>query len=37
MDRYAVTTTVFIEATDPGEAALIVERDVAGRFDNTGP
>lgn len=34
MDRYAVTTTVFVEAADAGEAALIVEREFAGRFDN---
>lgn len=34
MDRYAVTTTVFVEAADAGEAALIVERELAARFDN---
>jgi hypothetical protein len=32
--RFGVTTTVFVEAADAGEAALIVERDLAGRFDN---
>lgn len=34
MVRYAVTTTVFVEAADAGEAALMVERDLAGRFDS---
>ena len=34
MVRYAVTTSVFVDATDADEAALIVERDLAGRFDN---
>lgn len=33
MVRYAVTTTVFVEAADAREAALMFERDVAGRFD----
>jgi hypothetical protein len=33
LQRFGVTTTVFVEATDVGEAALIVERDLAGRFD----
>lgn len=32
--RYAVTTVIFVEATAEDEAALIVERDLAGRFDN---
>ena len=34
MVRYAVTTTVFVEAADAGEAALVIERDLAGRFDS---
>jgi hypothetical protein len=34
MTRFAVTTTILVEAVDAGEAALIVERDLAGRFDN---
>lgn len=34
LQRFSVTTTVFVDATDAGEAALIVERDFAGRFDN---
>lgn len=34
MQRFGVTTTVFVEAVNPGEAALVVERDLAGRFDN---
>ena len=32
--RFGVTTTVFADAADASEAALIVERDLAGRFDN---
>jgi len=32
--RFGVTTTVFVDAADAGEAALIIERDVAGRFDS---
>ena len=32
--RFGVTTTVFVDATDAGEAALIIERDLAGRFDS---
>ncbi len=32
--RFGVTTTVFVEATDAGEAVLIIERDLAGRFAN---
>jgi hypothetical protein len=32
--RFGVTTTVFVEATDAGEAALIIERDLAGRFNS---
>jgi hypothetical protein len=31
--RFSVTTTVFVNAADAGEAALIIERDLAGRFD----
>lgn len=34
LQRFGVTTTVFVDATDAGEAALIVERDLAGRFDS---
>lgn len=34
MDRYAVTITVFVQAANAGEAALIIERNLAGRFDN---
>ena len=32
--RFGVATTVFVEAFDAAEAALVVERDLAGRFDN---
>lgn len=32
--RFAVTTTAFINAADADEAALILERALAGRFDN---
>jgi len=32
--RFGVTTLVFVDAADPGEAGLAVERDLAGRFDN---
>ena len=34
LQRFGVTTTVFVDATDAGEAALIIERDLAGRFDS---
>ena len=34
MVRYAVTTAIFVDAADAGEAALIIERDLAGRFDS---
>ncbi len=34
LQRFGVTTTVFVQATEAGEAALIVERALAGRFDN---
>lgn len=34
MDRYAVTTTIFVEAAELSEAALIIERDLAGRFNS---
>jgi hypothetical protein len=34
LQLFGVTTTVFVEAADAGEAALVVERDLAGRFDN---
>ena len=33
MARFAVTVTIFVGATDSQEAALIVERLLAGRFD----
>ncbi len=32
--RFGVTTTVFVNAADAGEAALVIERDLAGRFDS---
>ena len=32
--RFGVTTTVFVNAVDADEAALIIERDLAGRFDS---
>jgi hypothetical protein len=32
--RFGVTTTIFVDAADAGEAALIIERDFAGRFDS---
>lgn len=32
--RFGVTTMVFVEAADASEAAVIVERGLAGRFDN---
>lgn len=32
--RFGVTTTVFVNAEDAGEAALILERALAGRFDS---
>ena len=31
---YAVTTTIFVDAAEPGEAALMIERDLAGKFDS---
>lgn len=34
MTRFGVTTIIFVEAADAGEAARMVERDVAGRFDS---
>ena len=34
LQRFGVTSTVFVDATDSGEAALIIERDLAGRFDS---
>ena len=34
IQRFGVTTTVFVNATDAGEAALIIERDLAARFDS---
>ena len=34
MARYAVTTTVFVHAAHAGEAGLIIERSLAGTFDN---
>lgn len=34
MVRYGVTTTIFVEAADVGGAALIIERDLAGRLDS---
>ncbi len=32
--RFVVTTTIFVEMPEPREAALIIERDLALRFDN---
>lgn len=32
LQRFGVTTTVFVDATDAGEAALILERDFAGHY-----
>jgi hypothetical protein len=34
IQRFGVSTTIFVDATDPQEAALIIERDLAGRFDS---
>jgi hypothetical protein len=34
LQRFGVPTTVFVDATDAGEASLIIERDLAGRFDS---
>jgi hypothetical protein len=34
LQRFGVTTTVFVDATDAGEAALSIERDLAGRFES---
>jgi hypothetical protein len=34
LQRFRVTTTVLVDATDAGEAALIIERDLAGRFES---
>jgi hypothetical protein len=34
MTRCAVTTTIYVDATDEDEAALIIERFLAGRFDS---
>jgi hypothetical protein len=34
IQRFGVTTTIFVDAVDAGEAALIIERDLAGRFDS---
>ena len=34
LQRFGVTTTVFVDASDAREAALIIERDLAGRFDS---
>ena len=33
LQRFGVTTTVFVDAVDASEASLLVERDLAGRFD----
>ena len=33
MQRFGVTTTVFVDAADADEGALLVERDLAGRMD----
>lgn len=33
-ERFGVTTTIFVHAADADEAALIVERLLAGRFDS---
>jgi DNA-directed RNA polymerase subunit RPC12/RpoP len=34
LQRFRATTTAFVNAADAGEAALIIERDLAGRFDS---
>jgi hypothetical protein len=34
IQRFGVTTTVFVDAAHAGEAALIIERDFAGRFES---
>ena len=34
VQRFGVMSTVFVEDADAGEAALIIERDLAGRFDS---
>ncbi|WP_187399295.1 hypothetical protein [Bradyrhizobium paxllaeri] len=33
-NRYAVTVTVFVDATSEGDASLILERECAGKFDS---
>lgn len=34
LERYAVTLTVWVNATDEDEAQLILERHLAGSFDS---
>jgi len=34
ISRFEVTVTVLVEATAEDEAALIVERELAGKFDS---
>ena len=34
LQRFGVTTSVYVDAADAGEAALILERHLAGRFDS---
>ncbi len=34
MVRYAVTTMIFVEAADANDAALVIERDLAGCSDS---
>ncbi|MDQ3913758.1 MAG: hypothetical protein M3285_01055 [Actinomycetota bacterium] len=34
VERFAVTTNVYVDASDPDEAALLVERHMAGAFDS---
>jgi hypothetical protein len=33
LQRFGVTATVFVDAVDADEAALLVERNLAGKFD----
>lgn len=33
-NRYVVSVNIVVEATAEDEASMIVERDLAGRFDN---
>lgn len=34
LQRFGVTTTIFVYTADADEAALVVERLLAGRFDS---